>query len=329
MLEVQQLYDFMHIDTHQCSEACTHAKVPDLKLSDYEAELMLWMAAIWRSKGQTDTILLSDAMIAAYARYLMQGIKEGYSEYMPLVQPATGIGPTGATRAIPGASGTTTGLPTSPRPLPGTGTPRVPTVGIDYSTPHAEALEALTRNTWQFAAAKNHHQLRSLTEALKGPDGRLRSWNEFKTVANEINNQHIQQWLRAEYELAVAGSQMAGKWQTIQAQKSTLPRLRYSTAGDERVRQSHRPLDGIVRPVDDPFWNTNYPPNGWGCRCMVEQVDQSVRITPDEALPATPDMPDMFKVNLGQQGLAFGPKHPYFIDAPVEVREKAAALRKL
>jgi uncharacterized protein with gpF-like domain len=36
--------------------------------------------------------------------------------------------------------------------------------------------------------------------------------------------------------------------------------------GDSRVpRPEHLAWDGLVLPADDPWWNTHYPPNGWGC----------------------------------------------------------------
>jgi SPP1 gp7 family putative phage head morphogenesis protein len=62
---------------------------------------------------------------------------------------------------------------------------------------------------------------------------------------------------------------MAGRWQQIQANKAARPYLQYRTAGDARVRPQHRAWNGLIYPVDDAFWSTHYPPNGWGCRCTV------------------------------------------------------------
>ena len=41
---------------------------------------------------------------------------------------------------------------------------------------------------------------------------------------------------------------------------------------DERTREEHRRWHNLILPVDHPFWQTHYPPNGWKCRCQVRQI---------------------------------------------------------
>ena len=66
----------------------------------------------------------------------------------------------------------------------------------------------------------------------------------------------------------------AGQWERVQATKATHPYLRYITKDDERVRAAHRAWHNLVLPVDDSFWQTNWPPNGWRCRCRVVAMSQ-------------------------------------------------------
>jgi hypothetical protein len=42
-----------------------------------------------------------------------------------------------------------------------------------------------------------------------------------------------------------------------------------------RERPSHAALHGIIRPVDDPFWDGAFPPCGFGCRCVAQQMSRS------------------------------------------------------
>ncbi len=40
--------------------------------------------------------------------------------------------------------------------------------------------------------------------------------------------------------------------------------------GDSRVpRPQHLAWDGVTLPTDDPWWDSHYVPNGWGCKCRV------------------------------------------------------------
>lgn len=72
-------------------------------------------------------------------------------------------------------------------------------------------------------------------------------------------------YLSAEYENAYYSTIMADQWSRYADDEM----LEYSTAGDSHVRASHKLLDKYTAPKADPFWKTNYPPNGWGCRCTA------------------------------------------------------------
>lgn len=44
--------------------------------------------------------------------------------------------------------------------------------------------------------------------------------------------------------------------------------------GVANPRAEHLAWDGLVIPLDDPWWNTHSPANGWGCRCRKIAVSQ-------------------------------------------------------
>lgn len=64
----------------------------------------------------------------------------------------------------------------------------------------------------------------------------------------------------------------AGRWQQIERVKERRPYLRYVAVKDDRTRPEHLAWHGTVLPVDDSWWKTHYPPNGWNCRCTVQQL---------------------------------------------------------
>ncbi len=85
----------------------------------------------------------------------------------------------------------------------------------------------------------------------------------------EVKNPH---YLRTNFRSAVDNARAAARWHEMQELADVFPYLCYETAGDEAVRESHKVLDGVVLPINDSFWDTYYPPNGWNCRCTVEQL---------------------------------------------------------
>lgn len=180
-------------------------------------------------------------------------------------------------------------------------------------------LHDLTLNVYQFSAAKDYAQMKALTEALLDEDGKLRTWPQFRRAAFEINDMHVNQWLKAEYENAVACSQMASKWQQFEGNSATLPMLKYVTAEDDRVRPAHAAMDGIVRPLNDIFWARFFPPNGWNCRCDVQQGNWPATAENKVYYPTDKEVPPLFQFNAGKERMAFPPNHPYFDGCPPHV----------
>lgn len=78
--------------------------------------------------------------------------------------------------------------------------------------------------------------------------------------------------LRTIYDTNMRMSHAAGNWERAERLKARRPFLRYFTVGDERTRESHQNWHNIVLPIDDPFWDTHYPPNDWYCRCKTQQL---------------------------------------------------------
>ncbi|MBL4709787.1 MAG: hypothetical protein JKY48_15245 [Flavobacteriales bacterium] len=64
----------------------------------------------------------------------------------------------------------------------------------------------------------------------------------------------------------------AGKWTRIQRTKRALPYLVYRLGSAREHRPHHVAKENVILPVDDDFWNSWYPPNGWGCVCWVRQI---------------------------------------------------------
>lgn len=50
--------------------------------------------------------------------------------------------------------------------------------------------------------------------------------------------------------------------------------FRYVAILDSRVRPNHKKLHGLILPKTDKFWDKNYPPNDWGCRCKVQVLTE-------------------------------------------------------
>lgn len=67
--------------------------------------------------------------------------------------------------------------------------------------------------------------------------------------------------------------------------------LRYIALQDGLTRPSHLKMNGITLHRDDPFWATNYPPNGWNCRCVVRAYSKEECERQGFSISQTPPLP--------------------------------------
>lgn len=152
--------------------------------------------------------------------------------------------------------------------------------GVDTGySPKAEMYDpalshSLKYNVAQFSAFKETSFRKQLEGALTA-NGKVVKWADFKKKADELNIDYNRRWLRAEYDHTVASATMADKWADFERNKDLYPNLKFQTVGDARVRDAHKPYDGLVLPINHPFWK-KLPPLDWGCRCTVIQTDEDV-----------------------------------------------------
>lgn len=186
----------------------------------------------------------------------------------------------------------------------------------DIEADRSILAKKLLENIYVFSAAKSATQMKYYRDMMLGEDGAILGKESFvKKIADtgEIFNKN---YLSAEYENAYYSTIMADQWNRYADDEI----LEYSTAGDSHVRASHKLLDKYTAPKADPFWKTNYPPNGWGCRCVVipgkiKNVSERQQERWDAGINSVKieNEKTPFYTNVGLSSQIFDEKnHPYF-----------------
>ena len=112
--------------------------------------------------------------------------------------------------------------------------------------------------------------------------GGLQPWLEQRGWAPRGRGGDIPTRLRRIYNTNLRTAHAAGQWDRISRSADLLPWLVYELGPAEQHRPEHAAWSGLCLKVDDPWWGTHYPPNGWGCKCRVRQVS-----TPPTNAPTT------------------------------------------
>jgi SPP1 gp7 family putative phage head morphogenesis protein len=77
------------------------------------------------------------------------------------------------------------------------------------------------------------------------------------------------------YRTNIRTSMSAGHYKTQIEEADDRPYWMWVQVDRPNKRPYHAKLNGMVLRFDDPFWDTNYPPNGFGCECRVRALSKS------------------------------------------------------
>ncbi len=163
-----------------------------------------------------------------------------------------------------------------------------------------DLVKSLKESIAEFSAFKETAFRKDL-EQLMTKDGKFVPWSEFKKEAYKVSGDYNARWLETEYHQTVANANAAAQWKDFERNADLYPNLKLVSVRDARVRPEHKALDGTIRPINDPFWDTHMTPLDWGCRCHVEQTDEE----PTE-IKGGVQLKMEFENNPGKTGKIFG-----------------------
>ena len=107
------------------------------------------------------------------------------------------------------------------------------------------------------------------------------------------------------FDINVRTAYQTGRYNDLAENAKFRPYWQYIAVMDDRTRKEHKSLHGKVFRWDDPFWDTFFPPNGWGCRCTVKSLSErelkqrglTVENTDGKLISATATLPNGQKVS--------------------------------
>jgi SPP1 gp7 family putative phage head morphogenesis protein len=137
----------------------------------------------------------------------------------------------------------------------------------------------------------------AINEGLTYPEFQKSIEQIFETYGvTEISDHHLRTVFRTNIQTAYH----EGTWQMLHdpAVSDILQYLQYDAIDDSRTRPAHAAVDGVTLPLDDPFWDLWWPPNGYNCRCDVIPVTIYRAKADPQTYQVTTEIPDTIDVEL-------------------------------
>ncbi len=164
-------------------------------------------------------------------------------------------------------------------------------ISVSFNLPFTEAIDALRarrvmlpddyymmpavvrRDAFMISGLAGLDQVEAVKEKLASILEKGGSFKDFQGFAKTLNWDVTPAHLETIYRTAIQTAYNAGAWKHFEQSKLDSPYLMYTAVNDSRTRPAHRALSGIIRHIDDPFWDSHSPPLGFNCRCRLIALD--------------------------------------------------------
>jgi SPP1 gp7 family putative phage head morphogenesis protein len=140
-------------------------------------------------------------------------------------------------------------------------------------------------------------------KALQGALDQGYSWGEVRPMLAEAFGSEMGGRLETIFRTNLFQAYNGGRYWSGQEAREQFPYWQYFTVQDDRVRPSHAALHGKIYRKDDTIWQSIFPPNGFNCRCTVEELDdqdlENDNVGISLGLPSVPETGDLARPDFG------------------------------
>jgi SPP1 gp7 family putative phage head morphogenesis protein len=166
-------------------------------------------------------------------------------------------------------------------------------------------------NGAQFSAAKTAAEGKMLQSAVFDEENQVKSFSKYEKDAKEITDISQKTWLRVEYETCRRQAVQGEQFRQMQNDADLYPYWVYRGMMDDREREDHVEMEGLVFKIGDSAADDCFPPNDFNCRCSAETVDDDylsenklTTLSNDQAKQYRDDNVDeQFRYNAGVDGM--------------------------
>ena len=139
-----------------------------------------------------------------------------------------------------------------------------------------QSFESFKKNITPVLRQKGWRGKKEMTDPLTGKtvNAQLGSGRRLKTI----------------YSVNMRSAYHKGQYERTMA-SDIHPYLMYRIGPSLHHREEHKSWDGLILPKDDPFWDSHFPPNGWGCKCYTRALTGArKKLYEENGIPTAPHL---------------------------------------